>query len=149
MMRKGQYRIVSEIMLFGIGVAIVSFIIVNFNSAEDVISRTAVKSQLKSTSDLVMLGTAKASLNPNSIVKVTIPSKLSDSTYLIKFEGACTKGSSCILALSSYIGDASVSQEIFNIEQSYNIKGWTSSSANYIDITFINGDIKLERSRLQ
>lgn len=150
--QKGQYRLVTEILIFGIGIAIVSYIIVNFNSVESTISNTAMKSHLRGASNLVMLGITKASLNANSTVRITIPSKLSDNTYLIGFrgdsEGKCRPGTECLMGLSSYMGDINFSQKIFNMNQTYIISGWSVSSANYIDITANDTNIELKRTRL-
>ncbi len=143
-MLKGQYRIVTEIIIFGIGVGILSFIIVNFNSIEDSVSRTAINSQLKSASNIVMLGIVKTSLNVNSSIRVDIPSSFSGNNYVVSLEG-CKTGGNCLMMLSRYSGTINVSQGIFNINQSYNITGWAISSANYIDIISNNSDITFRR----
>ncbi len=143
-MLKGQYRIVTEIIIFGVGVGILSFIIVNFSSIEDSISRTSVNSQLKSASNIVMLGIVKASLNTNSSIRISMPSSFSGNSYMISLED-CKTGGGCLMVLSKYSGTINVSRGIFNINQSYNITGWAISSANYIDITSNNSDIIFRR----
>lgn len=144
-MLKGQYRIVTEIIIFGIGVGILSFIIVNFSSVEDSVSKTAINSQLRSVSNIAMLGIVKASINVNSSIRVDIPSGFSGNDYVVSMEGGCRTGRNCLLMLSRYDGSINVSRSIFNINQSYNITGWVISSANYIDIISNNSDITFRR----
>lgn len=139
---KGQYKIVSEIMLFAAGVAIASFVIISFSGVKDVITRNAMNDQLASVSDLIATAIIKASQS-NSVVRIEVPATISGEAYRISVidknrnTGVCTKGNDCFLNLS--LGSGSEAKQVFNISQNYNIKGDVASTAAFIEIISMKG----------
>ncbi len=139
---KGQYRIVSEIMLFAAGVAIASFVIVSFSGAKDVIGKNAVSDQLVSVSDLIATSIIKASQG-NSVVRIRVPATISGEAYRISVidkeqnTGTCAKGNDCFLNLS--LSSSSYARQVFNISQNYIIKGDVASTAAFIEIVAVKG----------
>ena len=57
---KGQYRIVSEILLFAIGLAIASFVVVVFTNLQESITQTSAKDQMLSVSNLISASIIKS-----------------------------------------------------------------------------------------
>ena len=111
-MRKGQYRIVSEILLFLIGILITSFVIINFNGIESSVKKITVRDQLESVSDTVATAISKVSNAGNATIRLSIPYLISRNQYKILLRS--TNGGT--LTVSTLDGTASVSRQIFNID---------------------------------
>ena len=145
---KGQYRIVSEILLFAAGLAIASFVAITFNDLRDSISEITKRDQMISISNLISASLIK-SIAENTTTRLRIPDLISDEVYIISFEssagGACTIGN-CLLRLRTVVSGITVTQQLFNISQSHIINGNVYSSARYIEIVSNGTVIRVDRS---
>jgi hypothetical protein len=140
---KGQYRIVSEIMLFAIGVVIASFVILNYQNLQGILTELTLKDNLLSVSDTLSAGILKAA-ESNSIVRIRIPYEISGKMYTIS-----VKNDTIILA--SFENPAiNVTQQLFNISQSHNITlsgNILLSSSRYLQIRTLDDKIVIEEWR--
>jgi len=135
---KGQHRIVSEVMIFAIGVAITSFVVFSFQNISDSVSRISIKDQLTSVSNLIRSGIIKAA-GTDSIIRLRIPKDVSGTIYKISLEDDD-------ITISTIKEPVSVSKQIFNIGHPYIIRGEVFSSAEYIDIISSGSNIIIKRS---
>ena len=110
--RKGQYRIVSEILLFLIGILITSFIIINFGNVEDSVKKISVRDQLESVGNSVATAIVKVANADNATIRLSIPDMVSKNIYRISLRS--TNGGEMIL--STLDGNTSVKRQIFNID---------------------------------
>ena len=108
---KGQYRIISEIILFGVGILITSYVIVNFDSLQSATQEITLDDQMNNIADLVATAIVKVSTHDNATIRLTVPDKISDSIYRISIKDA-DGGKIVITKLG---GTASVERHIFNI----------------------------------
>lgn len=138
---KGQYRIVLEVMLFAIGVAITSFVLVSFQDMQQNVSDVSITDQLNSVLNNVINGIVKASLNKNSIVRIDIPVTISKKIYRIRFD----ENSKKLIAQLLQRPDINVTKEIFNIEEGKIIEGDVVSSAGIVEISYNGTDITIRR----
>ena len=79
---KGQYRIVSEVMLLGVGIIVTLFIFLSFQDLENRTKDLSLRDQLNSVSNLVSSAIIKAKYE-NTTMRLDLPSKLSGSSYRI------------------------------------------------------------------
>lgn len=132
---KGQYRLVMEVLFFGIGVLLTAYVINSFFSARVFLAGVADESQLRAVSETMLTAIVKASRHVNAEAYVTIPTQISGNGYTIRAEdadgGACTPGESCFLNATSASG-TSVREEIFNTANPYNINGFVDSAQEYV-----------------
>ena len=135
---KGQYRVVSEILIFAIGVAITSFIVMSFQNISGSISSISIEDQLTSVSNLVRSGIIKGA-GTDSIIRLRIPRDVSGMIYKISLEDNN-------ITISTIKEPVSVSKQIFNIGHPYIISGKVFSSAEYINIVSSGSEIRIERS---
>ncbi|MFH0832567.1 MAG: hypothetical protein V1900_02520 [Candidatus Aenigmatarchaeota archaeon] len=144
---KAQYRILEEILIFSLGIAIVSFVMINFQHLHDSMSGVAIESQLTSVSNMLTAAIIKSSLSNNSVIRMSIPETISDNEYQIKIADSggrtCNVGDECLLKLSCT--DTIISQRLFNISQTHNIIGNVVSGSRYIRIVSNSTDIVVER----
>jgi hypothetical protein len=138
MVMKGQYRIVGEILIFAIGIAITSFVIVSFQKVSDSVSRISIEDQLTSVSNLLSSGIVKAA-GTDSTIRLNIPREVSGMVYRIS-----VKDDTIIISTANNL--VSVSKQIFNIGHPYIISGDVFSSAEYIDIVSSDSNIMIKRS---
>ena len=146
---KGQYRIVSEILLFAIGLTIASFVVVVFTDLQESISQTAAKDQLLSVSNLISSALIK-SAEENTTITMRVPDTISNEAYIISIEsnagGPCIIGRSCVITLTTVDTGIKVTQQLFNISQSHSIIGNIYSTARYINITSSGTKITVDRA---
>ena len=135
---KGQHRIINEILIFTIGIAITSFILVSFQNISDGMSRISVQDQLTSVSNLISSGIIKVA-GTQATVSLKVPRDVSGMMYKIQLEDNT-------LTLYTIENPILVSRQIFNIGRPYIIKGEVFSSAEYIDIRSDISGIVIERS---
>ncbi|HLD49262.1 MAG TPA: hypothetical protein VJB11_02765 [archaeon] len=126
-MPKGQYRILNEVLLFTIGIAILSFVIISFSNVQENVNMIVMDNDLETVSDIFATGIIK-SLYMNSSIRVAIPTEFSDESYIISIGGNTIKLTST--KNPSYV----VSKELFNINQNHNIKGDALSSGEFFSI---------------
>ena len=147
-MKKGQYRIISEILLFAAGLAIASFVVVTLNDLKDSISETSARDQMLSISNLISTSLIK-SMSENTTIRLQIPDTISNEVYTVSFEsysgGSCVIGD-CILRLTAVESRLTIVQQLFNISQSHIINGNIYSTARYIEINTVGNRISVERS---
>ena len=110
--KKGQYRIVSEIILFLMGILITSFVIVNFGNVENSVRKISLRDQMESVSDAVATAIAKVANIDNATIRLSIPDELSDSVYVI----AIREADGGKLVIHTLDGNASIERQIFNID---------------------------------
>jgi len=135
---KGQHRIVSEILIFAIGVAITSFVVISFQGVENSISKISMEDQLTSVSNLIRSGIIKVA-DINSTIRLRIPRDVSGAIYKISLEDDK-------ITISTIKKPISVSKQIFNTGHPYIIKGEVFSSAEYVDIISSGLNIMINRS---
>jgi len=136
---KGQYRIISEIILFSVGILITGYVIVNFNSLQDSTMKITFEDQMNSVADVVATAVIKVTHENNASVRLVIPDKISDSIYMIALrEGAEGDGELIITKLD---GTESVRKKLFNINHDNTItsnnvinNSEVVSSAQFIEI---------------
>ena len=80
---KGQYRIVSELILFGMGILITSYVVINFNNVQDNLQGITAYDQMNAVADSVSNAIVKASSTENSTIDIRVPDKISGSSYRI------------------------------------------------------------------
>ncbi len=108
---KGQYRIVSEILLFAIGIMITSYVIINFNTVHDSAKKLTLNDHLGSVADAVSTAVAKVATLDNASIRLAIPEKVSDSIYRVSIKDA--DGGK--LVINTLDGSATVERQLFNI----------------------------------
>ena len=108
---KGQYRIISEIILFGVGILITSYVIINFNNLQSAVKEITLDDQMNSVADVVSAAVIKVASADNASIRLVIPDKISDSIYRIAIRDA--DGGK--LVISKLDGTASVERKLFNI----------------------------------
>ncbi len=147
---KGQHIIINEILIFAIGLAITSFVVMNFNILQETLKEKALRSQLSSVANSIAsaIALAGATNSTNTTLSLAIPEKVSEESYLISVQDAggreCERSEDCRLNLKTSV--TSFSMQIFNISQSYNIKGSIHSSAKYIQVKSDGKNIELLRA---
>ena len=108
---KGQYRIISEILLFSIGIMITGYVIINFSNLQGTVRDVSVRDQLSSVADLVASAVAKVANTENSTVELTIPDQISGTFYRISIKDA-DGGKVIVNTLNNSV---TVERQIFNI----------------------------------
>lgn len=141
---KGASRIVSEVLLFAIGIAITLFVIVQFNAVENNIGEQSFYSQLSEVSNSVMNAIKDAGSAESAYIKLEMPPKLSDKDYVITLVNDPKK-----LLVVSMAGDQSRNfvREIFNIEPGYSVSGSVASGSRFVAVVKSGSDktIRLQR----
>ena len=127
---KGQYRLVSEILLFVLGILIASFSAFTLSSTETDITEASIEDQMGAISDFLTLAIVKVfEIGENSSIMLKMPRYFSSRVYKIRgYQGT--------LVVSLYEDERiNVTHEIFNISESKNIIGMITSSSEYVMIT--------------
>ena len=110
--KKGQYRIVSEILLFLVGMLITTFVIINFGSVENSVKKISLNDQLESVGDTVATAIAKVASFDNATIRLSIPDKVSNNVYRITI----TNANGGEMTLTTLDGTTSIKRQIFNID---------------------------------
>jgi len=147
---KGQYRVVSEVLLFAIGIGIASFVIVQFNIIQEGAEINSFRDQMTGVLNSVMNSVHKAySVNDpvsgkgNANVDFEIPETLSGKPYLISL---IKNDESKLIVVSELDNpDVNVHREIFNIEDVNNVEGSVTSSSRFIRINYESNTIEIQR----
>ncbi len=138
---KGQYRIVMEIMLFGIGIAITSFVLVSFHDIQKNTDEISVRNQMDTVLNSVLNGIVKSSLTKSSIVRVEIPQTIAGRTYTI-----FVQNNKNLTAMDLKDSSINASREIFNIDAPNNrVSGEVTSSARVVEIAYDGSKITVQR----
>ena len=109
---KGQYRLISEILLFLIGMLITSFVIINFNNVQASVEQITLRDQLESVSDYVATAIVKVSAADNATIRLSVPEKMSEKIYSISIKDA--DGGKLII--NTIGGSLTLERQIFNID---------------------------------
>lgn len=137
---KGQ-KVISEIMLFAVGVLITAFVIFNYQGLQDSLSDLVIKDGLLSVSDLLSTGIVKVS-ETNSIIRLKIPTKIAGSVYMIEI-------SNDNIVLTSFEKPSiNITKQLINITQSHNITilgNVLFSPAGYVQIQHEGGNITISK----
>ncbi|MBI4171085.1 MAG: hypothetical protein HY514_05275 [Candidatus Aenigmarchaeota archaeon] len=138
---KGQYRIIVEIMLFGLGVAITGFVLLSFQDLQKNADEIAIKDQMSTVLNTAINAVVKASLTNNAIIRLDIPVSVSGRTYKLFVEN--DKNLTAIDLTDTTIN---VSREIFNIDEPNNrVTGDVVSSAGVAEISYSGSKIIIQR----
>ena len=137
-MQKGQYRILNEVFVFALGIAILSFVIISFGSVQDNLNLVLLENNMEAISDVFSIGIIKASMI-NSSIRTDIPPEFLGHQYIISIDGNIIKLTS--MKNPSYI----VSKELFNMNETHNIKGDIISSGEFFLISSVNNNIVIKR----
>ncbi|HLC76670.1 MAG TPA: hypothetical protein VJH04_00535 [archaeon] len=147
--KKGQYRVISEILLFFIGILITSFVIINFGNLETSIRSTSLHDQLESVGDSVATAIVKVATSENATIRLAIPDQVSGYTYVISIKDV--NGGE--MTVSTFDGNVSIKRQIFNIDYDNTVIGnhvvnnsEVVSSAGFIEI-IKNEKITIARSK--
>lgn len=142
--RKGQTRIVGEMLLFAVGVLILSYIIVTFGIVQTGVYDLSVNDQLQGIANHVKSAAMKLTSTDDAVTSMIIdlPLTLSGQEYVIKLMTDETTGKPMVNVSIITDPDRHVNEELFNTGSVYNIAETVlrSSSAYYI--------IKLESDTL-
>ncbi len=150
---KGQYDLINEIILFAIGLAITSFIIVNFSKIENTSSSLSINDSFKAVANQIANAVVKVYTTPNSSISIEIPDKIQEKVYSITLDDAA----SSVVLKTLDKPDIIISQQLFNISKrnyinnggkKYTISRSVVSSAKFIEIAFENDEIIIRRSEL-
>jgi hypothetical protein len=137
---KGQHRIVMEIMLFSIGIAITGFVVINFQDLRESADELSIKDQLNTVLNDVINSVIKSSLTYNSSLRIDIPYTVSGHSYKIYVNNGN------LIAADMKDRSLSVTRKIFNIDEpNNNIQGEVYSGAGIVEITNTNGKIIIQR----
>lgn len=150
---RGQYRIVLEIMLFGIGVGITSYVVASFSQLQRTVEGSAVQDQLTAVANAVSTAIVR-SVEENRTLFLSIPDKLSEKIYRITFQddnrNACGGTGECYVVVSFPEEGGEVRKKIFNIGSSHIITGDVVSTAGRLEIvseTALSGTSKIDVRR--
>lgn len=140
--KKGQYRILFEVMLILIGILITGYVISNFGDLQATVTTLAVSDNFNSIANEVMIGLLKASANNGTIVRIPIPDKISGQVYSVAVDGP----SNSIRIASLTKPSLFVTREIFNIGQVNRIiSSQVVSSARVLEVVSENGYVRVRR----
>jgi hypothetical protein len=143
---KGQYRVLTEVMIFGIGIAITSFIILSFQTVENSISKISLEDNLLSVSNIITTSIVKVADGDTDILRLKIPQSIAEQSYLISIDN------DMLVLRFTEKPEINVTQQLFNITQNHNIiimGNFLDSSSRYLEISSDNGvDIIIRKWRL-
>lgn len=128
---KAQARIISEFLIFCIGIVLVIFVWNTFSDTQTRIKSFTITEQLSWVADEISFSIAKlVSIDKNATLKLLVPKLLFDEYYVIKANET--------LILKSH--SATVRETLFGLGKYYNISGFIMSSQIIIPIHY-NGSI--------
>jgi hypothetical protein len=140
-MRKGQYRIVTEVILFAIGVAITGYIVISFGNIHTTVTELSLKDNMNGVANMIANGLLKASLTENSTVRIEIPDQISKYVYMVSLDD------DEITVSTDTEPQVTVVKQLFNMSQNYIISGEAVSSAKFLDVIFDGSNLKIKRSK--
>lgn len=127
---RGQYRILSEVLLFTLGVAITSFVILSFQNARDYITRSSMENQLEAAANIVSSSVIRGS-GKNSVIILRVPDRLSEAAYRIFAD--CDENE-CTMNAAALESKFSASRRLFNMGLEHNIRGDVTSTSRYLEV---------------
>ncbi len=142
---KGQYRIISEVLLFGIGIGIAILVLTTYQSLNKSIGKLTFYDQLEEVSNFVTASVVKVSqTSGDSWLILEIPEKLSGREYKIILDNKTY--SVAYLIVSDYRNsNIQVQKQLFNMTNDNIDYGEVLSTARYINISRCSGKIRIKR----
>lgn len=148
---KGQYRAISEILLFSIGIMVTGYVIINFDTLRSGVKEISVRDQLENIADAVSSAVVKVANANNATARLAIPDRVSGSLYRVAIRDA--DGGKIVIMLLD--GSATIERQLFNInyDNTNNSSGVVNnsevaSSAQFIEV-IKNEKITLRRVPLK
>lgn len=129
--------IISEALLFMVGIAITSFVIYVFGNISSTVEGISAKDQLQAVGNEIADAIIKSSKNVNTTIRLEIPKRLSNSPYAIDITDTVNVFTDKFMARS----------ELFNITKRYDItvqNGKISSAVQFINVSSTNNKITLK-----
>ncbi|OYT58206.1 MAG: hypothetical protein DRO96_00860 [Candidatus Aenigmatarchaeota archaeon] len=143
---KGQYRIVSEVLLFGIGIGIAILVLTTYQTLSNSISKITFSDQLEGVSEIITSNIVKVFENKNVCwIVLEIPNKVSGREYKIVLDNK--NYATAYLVISDYENPKiRVEKELFNISNNNIDYSEVLSTARYINISRdVNEKISISR----
>lgn len=109
---KGQYRIVSELILFGLGIMVTSYVVTNFDNIKQSLGEITMKDQLDGIMDSVAVSVVKLSEAENGSIRLSIPERVSGKQYRISIKDA--DGGKIVV--NTLDGQLVLERQLFNID---------------------------------
>ena len=137
---KGQYRVINELLLFGIGALITLSIAGTVASFVTSLQKQAQTEQYYIMSNLVSMATTKAYLcgkSADCAITVDIPEKLSDARYTIILSNDHIK-------VRNFRNDEGITRKLLNFEN-ISTNGIATSSAGYLVVRSTEDSIIISR----
>ncbi|MDY6770906.1 MAG: hypothetical protein SV186_03030 [Candidatus Nanohaloarchaea archaeon] len=133
--RKGQYAVVEQVILFALGVAILSGFLTAFNGFSRDVKSDAIQEQSALMAQVVASHTAHlVSTHANGELSFSIPDSLAGENYIINF----TDGGVAVI-----VGDTSHLSTIYGITETYRLRGSVSSEYETAVISIEQDTIKI------
>ena len=150
--KKGQYKVVSEVLMFGIGIGIAVLVVGVFQNVSKTVFDVGIDDQLYEVATLVSNSIIKVmESSTDATLSLRVPPKLSDKEYMIAVEKNDSTNSYQVAVFMEKKPEMRIVQKLFNIGQdnNINITGAVLSSSEYIIVnqTVAGGKktIKLQR----
>lgn len=137
---KGQYRLLTEIFLFLLGIIIAAFTLTTFTNIQTVSEEFALVDQLTGVSNIVINGIIKAA-EDESIVRIEVPEKISGKVYSIHLDDI----TDTVYVRTLEQPNIEISRQLFNISKSHDIIGEIVSTARFIEIINDGKNIQMKR----
>lgn len=122
--RKGQNRVVGEMLLFAVGIIILSYIIMTFGTAQAGINKLSVNDQLQNVADYIKSAVTEISnKGARSNITIQLPIRVSGEEYIIRLNkiGTSPEKNALTVLLARDLS-VNVTEELFNIGIGYNIE---------------------------
>ncbi|MCD6092498.1 MAG: hypothetical protein J7J38_00570 [Candidatus Aenigmarchaeota archaeon] len=137
---KGQYTLVTEVLIFFLGISIATLVLLSFNSIEKSFTDTAITDEMRGVSNLITAGIVKVfESKENTTLILKIPKTIAKNVYRVHVDN-----NNLTISL---VKDprVKIEQELFNISLSKSIIGDVVSSSEYIAIKSNATTVEIER----
>ncbi|MBI4896501.1 MAG: hypothetical protein HY832_03040 [Candidatus Aenigmarchaeota archaeon] len=136
---KGQYKVISQILIFAIGIAVAGFVLISFDRVGNVVHDASINDGLVGVSDIIVNAISRAVQQDGTNITIQIPKKIGDTPYTIAMNATH------LILKPMGVSSITVSREVFNIDAQYTVIS-IPSSAEFIDISFSNNNVGMKRS---
>ena len=138
---KAQNRIITEILLFAIGIILTSYVIISFGGIEDSVNKITLMDDFSIIADYVTSAVIKVSETDNSAIRLSIPVQLSRNTYKIQLKG----NDENTITISSFENpELKLVQHLYKIRNKI-ILSEVISTAKHIKVVNNNNEIMVRR----
>jgi hypothetical protein len=138
---KGQYKIVLEVMFIFIGILITTYVLITFRSLNTSIDTISVEDNFNAVANNAVIAVLKVSTNNNSIVRFSVPDKISNHVYKIVLDDENGQ----VVVVSTKDSRINVTRQIFNITADRIIRSEVISSSVNIEAVNSGGFVKIRR----